>query len=327
MVAQPGRSAEMDQSQSTFALGSASRRNFLAATATASVVAAMPGVVPAAAAAIPGDKRMGMPRRSPASKTPLFMDDYPVAFVDRDEIGVLAGGARILVVDDDPAMRRMIVSYLNEHNLQAIAVAGRFGLMQALSGREPDLLILDLNLGDDDGMEILREMRSRSAVPIILITGNHREEIDQVLGLELGADDYIMKPFNLRGLLARVRAALRRRTMDRLSNAKQREVIFRFEGWTFDQRRRRLTSPMGEAVTLTKSDFALLSAFALKPRQILSRERLLQATHVYEHVFDRSIDVQILRLRRKIEDNPRTPRLIRTERGIGYIFDTDVEVA
>ena len=246
--------------------------------------------------------------------------------IDADEIGALARG-RILVVDDDPAIRRMIVGYLQDHNLQPTAVAGRPGLMQAFAGSEPDLVILDLNLGQDDGLEILRELRRRSVVPIILITGNRREEVDQVIGLELGADDYITKPFSLRELLARVRAALRRRSMDRLSNAKQREAIFRFEGWTFDQRRRKLTSPLGEAVTLTKSDFALLSAFVLKPREILSRERLLQSTRVYEDVFDRSIDVQILRLRRKIEPDPHAPRFILTERGIGYIFDADVEVA
>jgi DNA-binding response OmpR family regulator len=246
--------------------------------------------------------------------------------IDAGEIGALARG-RILVVDDDPAMRRMIVGYLQEHNLEPTAVAGRPGLMHALAGREPDLIILDLNLGEDDGLEILRELRTRSVVPIILITGNRREDIDQVIGLELGADDYITKPFSLRELLARVRAALRRRSMDRLSNAKQREAIFRFEGWTFDQHRRKLTSPLGEAVALTKSDFALLSAFVLKPRQILSRERLLQSTRVYEDVFDRSIDVQILRLRRKIEPDPQAPRFILTQRGIGYIFDADVEVA
>lgn len=242
------------------------------------------------------------------------------------EFSVAERSVRIIVVDDDPAMRRMIVSYLDEHNLPARGVEGRAGLMHLLASREPDLVILDLNLGEHDGLEILRELRTTSVVPVILITGNRKEDIDQVLGLELGADDYITKPFNMRGLLARVRATLRRRTMDRLSNAKQHEAVFRFEGWVFDQRRRRLTSPEGEAIPLTKSEFALLSAFVLKPREILSRERLLQSTRVFEDISDRSVDVQILRLRRKIEVDPGVPRFIRTERGTGYIFDVDIEV-
>jgi len=223
-------------------------------------------------------------------------------------------------------MQRMIVTYLNEHNLRASAVGGRQGLMHSLAVREPDLIVLDLHLGEDDGLEILRELRAKSVVPVILITGNRREEIDRVLGLELGADDYLTKPFGMRELLARLRATLRRRAMDRLSPAKHRGCSFRFAGWTFDQRQRELISPNGAAISLTKSEFALLSAFVQAPRRTLSREHLLQATRVHEDVYDRSIDVQILRLRRKLEDEPRAPRLIRTERGLGYKFDVEVEV-
>ena len=252
--------------------------------------------------------------------------EYPVALIEAPEFAAQAKAARVLVVDDDPAMQRVIVGYLTEHNMRATAVGGRQGLMHSIAVREPDLVVLDLHLGEDDGLEILRELRTRSVVPVILITGNRREEIDRVLGLELGADDYLTKPFGLRELLARVRATLRRRTMDRLSPARQRECTFRFAGWSFDQRQRELTSPDGEVVPLTKSEFALLSAFAQAPRRTLSREHLLQATRVHEDVFDRSIDVQILRLRRKLEDEPRAPRFIRTERGIGYKFDVDVEV-
>jgi len=246
--------------------------------------------------------------------------------VFNDTTQLTAKTTRVLIVDDDPAMQRMIVSYLTSHNLQATAVAGRSGLMHVLAVREPDLIVLDLHLGADDGLEILRELRNKSAVPVILITGNRREEIDRVLGLELGADDYLTKPFGLRELLARVRASLRRRTMDRMSPPKQHEHSFSFEGWFFNQRQRELTSPKGNAVALTKSEFALLSAFVQAPRRTLSRERLLHATRVHEDVFDRSIDVQILRLRRKLEDEPHAPRFIRTERGIGYKFDVDVEV-
>jgi DNA-binding response OmpR family regulator len=247
-------------------------------------------------------------------------------FVNTAEFTAQVKAARVLIVDDDPAMQRMIVSYLTEHNLRATAVSGRQGLMHSLAAREPDLIILDVHLGEDDGLEILRELRATSVVPVIFITGNRREEVDRVLGLELGADDYLTKPFGMRELLARVRAALRRRNMDRLSPVRARECTYRFEGWAFDQRQRELTSPAGESVPLTKGEFALLSAFVQAPRRTLSREHLLQATRVHEDVFDRSIDVQILRLRRKLEEDPRAPRFIRTERGIGYKFAVDVEV-
>jgi DNA-binding response OmpR family regulator len=234
--------------------------------------------------------------------------------------------ARILVVDDEPAMQRMIVNYLNEHNMRASAVSGRKGLVHTLAVREPDLVVLDLHLGEDDGLDLLRELRSKSIVPVILITGHRRDEIDRVVGLELGADDYITKPFGMRELLARIRATLRRRNMDSLTPARRTEHRYGFEGWQFDQRSRELTSPAGKTVSLTKGEFALLSAFVAAPRRALSREHLLQATRLHEDVFDRSIDVQILRLRRKLEDDPRAPRFIRTQRGIGYVFDADVRV-
>jgi DNA-binding response OmpR family regulator len=249
-----------------------------------------------------------------------------VTFIDNSEFTSQAKAARVMVVDDDPAMQRMIVAYLVEHNLRASAVSGREGLMRSITIREPDLVVLDLHLGEVDGLDILRELRARSVVPVILITGSRREELDRVLGLELGADDYLTKPFGLRELLARIRATLRRRSMDRMNPAKQRECTFRFAGWTFDQRQRELTSPAGKAVTLTKGEFALLSAFLQAPRRPLTREHLLQATRVHEDVLDRSIDVQILRLRRKLEDVPHAPRLIRTERGVGYRFDCEVEL-
>lgn len=249
-----------------------------------------------------------------------------MTFIDTTDFMAQTKTARVLIVDDDPAMQRMLVSYMGEHGLRASCVSGRQGLLQALAVREPDLILLDLHLGEDDGLDILRELRARSVVPVILITGNRREEVDQVVGLELGADDYVTKPFNLHALLARVRATLRRRDMDRLSPAKSREANFRFGGWCFDQRQRELVSPDGARVSLTKGEFALLSAFVQAPRRTLSREHLLQATRVYEDVFDRSIDVQILRLRRKLEIDPREPQFIRTERGLGYKFDVDVDV-
>ncbi len=244
-----------------------------------------------------------------------------------DDSVSISKAARILVVDDDLAMQRLLVNYIEDHHMRATAVSSRQALMHALSVREPDLVVLDLHLGDDDGLDMLRELRSKSVVPVILITGHRREEVDRVIGLELGADDYLVKPFSLRELLARMRAALRRRNMARLNPSRRRERRYRFAGWQLCQRQRQLISPAGEVKSLTKGEFALLSAFVDAPRRPLSREHLLQATRVHEDVYDRSIDVQILRLRRKLGKDARATSLIRTERGIGYVFDADVEVS
>jgi two-component system OmpR family response regulator len=235
-----------------------------------------------------------------------------------------AKAARVLIVDDDPLMQASIAAYLTEHGLRASAVSGRRGLLQALAAREPDLVLLDLPLGREDGLEVLRELRARSVVPVILFTSHACEEVDRVVGLELGADDYLDKSFGRRELLARIRAILRRRSMDRIRPAKPYEDRYYFEDWIFDQRQRTLTSLSGQAVALTKSDFTLLSAFVQAPGRTLTREHLLQATRIHENVFDRSIDVQILRLRRKLEKDPRAPRFIMTERGVGYRFDVKV---
>ncbi|WP_420137794.1 response regulator [Sphingomonas sp.] len=235
-------------------------------------------------------------------------------------------GARILVADRDADVRRNLTSLLAEHHFDVLTVKTHDRLMQVLAVREPDLLVLDLQIDADKGLELLREVRSRSAIPVIATTGDVDEEVDIVAGLELGADDYLLKPIDHRELLARIRSALRRRAMDRLNPAKQRGMIFRFAGWSFTPRERLLTSPDDNRVSLTKGEFALLSAFVQAPRVILSRERLLQATRLHEDVFDRSVDVQVLRLRRKIEEEPRAPRLILTERGVGYKLDAEVEI-
>jgi len=191
---------------------------------------------------------------------------------------------------------------------------------------DPDLVILDLRLGHEDGLDLLREIRSRSDVPIIIITGDRRDEIDRVVGLELGADDYVTKPFSLRELLARIRAVLRRREAGRaVSRQDPARGRWKFGGWQLDRCTRHLTDPNGTKVVLTKGEYALLTAFLDAPQRPLSRECLLQATRVHEDIFDRSIDVQILRLRRKLETDPSTPSMIRTERGIGYVFALPVE--
>lgn len=234
---------------------------------------------------------------------------------------------RALVVDDDPAMRQLLASYLGEHDVQVQTASSRQEMVARLRAGEPHLVILDLRLGTDDGLALLREIRARSDLPVIITTGHRRDEIDRVIGLELGADDYVVKPFSPRELLARIRTVLRRHEAWRAS---QRDsgtfATYRFDGWQLSTRTRRLTNPDGEAVMLTKGEYALLLAFVSAPQRPLSREHLLHATRVHEDVFDRSIDVQILRLRRKLEADPSQPRIIQTERGIGYVFALPVQV-
>jgi DNA-binding response OmpR family regulator len=235
--------------------------------------------------------------------------------------------AHILIVDDDPTMRHMVIDYLEGHNMRVVSASGRQEMARCFAESEPDLVILDLRLGEDDGFDLLREIRSRSDIPVIITTGHRRDEIDRVVGLELGADDYVIKPFGLRELLARIRAVLRRDARRPASPRDPARGRCRFGGWQLDRRNRRLTSPEGAPVALTKGEYATLMAFLDAPQRPLTREQLLQATRVHEDVFDRSIDVQILRLRRKLELDPSAPRIIRTERGVGYVFALPVEPA
>jgi DNA-binding response OmpR family regulator len=228
----------------------------------------------------------------------------------------------ILVVEDEDAIDDPLVAGLQREGYDVSRVATGEG---ALDASPADLVLLDLRLPDIDGLDVCRRLRERSRVPIIVLTARG-EEADRVVGLELGADDYLTKPFNLRELLARVRAVLRRFDVGRAAAPRDPERgRFRFSGWELDRRTRRLTDPSGAAVVLTKGEYALLLAFLDAPQRPLSREHLLQATRVHEDVFDRSIDVQILRLRRKLERDPSAPRFIQTERGVGYVFAVAVE--
>jgi len=220
----------------------------------------------------------------------------------------------------------MVANYLDGHNMRVVSSSNRDQMARHFAAAEPDLVILDLRLGDADGLDLLREIRSHFDVPVIIITGHRRDEIDRVVGLELGADDYITKPFGLRELLARIRAVLRRREAGRVATQRDLEQgRWTFGGWHLDRRTRRLTNPDGEHVALTKGEYGLLIAFLDAPQRPLSREQLLQATRVHEDVFDRSIDVQVLRLRRKLEADSSAPHVIRTERGVGYVFTLSVE--
>ena len=242
--------------------------------------------------------------------------------------------ARVLIVDDDPAMRRMVHDYLTENNLEVDTAAGRSEMATLLQQAEYSLIILDLKLGQDDGLDLLRELRTRSDLPVIVVTGHRRDEIDRVVGLELGADDYVTKPFSLRELLARIRVILRRAEAARVAVVNEAQAgstkggswrVYHFGGWSLDRRTRQLRNPSGEQVALTNGEHTLLVAFLDAPQRPLSREQLLQATRMHENIYDRSIDVQILRLRRKLETDTSAPRMIQTERGVGYVFALAVE--
>jgi two-component system OmpR family response regulator len=233
---------------------------------------------------------------------------------------------RVLVADDDRESRTAIVDFLERHNVRAVAAAGRQELTECLMEDCHDLVILDLQFGNQNDFTLLPEIRSRSKGLAIIGIGRGRDEVDCVIGLELGADDYLAKPFGLRELLARIRAILRGR--DRPWRSKELvagRAGYRFADWRLDPGRRRLIEPQGAAVRLSKGEYVLLMAFIEGAQRTLSREQLLQATRVHADVFDRSIDVQVLRLRRKLEIDPGNPKILRTVRGVGYVFNAPVE--
>jgi two-component system OmpR family response regulator len=234
----------------------------------------------------------------------------------------------ILIVDDDPAMRQLVSGYLQENEVQVTAVATGAEMAQTLAERAIDLVVLDLRLAAEDGMELARRLREESAMPIIILTGK-QDEADRVMGLELGADDYVLKPFSPRELLARIRAVLRRYQTARevLPAKSDKRRGYRFAGWELNLGSRRLSSPEGSRIELSLGEFNLLQAFCAAPQRVLSREQLLDLSRLNgAEVYDRSIDVQVLRLRRKIEPDPARPQYICTERGAGYVFSVPVEV-
>ena len=234
----------------------------------------------------------------------------------------------ILAVDDDPAMRKLVADYLHDNDLRVTAVATGAEMAQAFAEHAIDLVMLDLRLVGEDGMQLARRLRAESAVPIIIVTGK-QDEADRVMGLELGADDYVMKPFSPRELLARIRAVLRRYKVARdvLGCGGEKRRAYRFAGWELNLGSRRLITPDGRRVELTHGLFNLLQAFCAAPQRVLTREQLLDLSRLNgAEVFDRSVDGQILRLRRKIERNPVQPQYITTERGTGYVFNVPVEV-
>jgi two-component system OmpR family response regulator len=232
--------------------------------------------------------------------------------------------SRIAVVEDDPEISRTVVNYLNDNGFEVEAARSGRDLDRVLSsGGKIDCVILDVGLPGEDGLSICRRLRGKSAIPIIMVTGRGTET-DRIVGLELGADDYLPKPFNPRELLARVRAVIRRSTAPDQQAAPTPEVVM-FEGWKLDMARRQLFAPDGAPRSLTSGEFNILAIFCQNPRKVLSRDDLLDMLHGRAAaVFDRSIDVQISRLRRKIETNLKDPSFIKTVRYGGYFFTPQV---
>jgi DNA-binding response OmpR family regulator len=211
--------------------------------------------------------------------------------------------------------------------MRCTTVASGKELADVMARETVDLVVLDVRLQGEDGMQIARKLRDDSAIPILMLTGR-AEEADRVMGLELGADDYLTKPFSPRELLARIRALLRRaQAKATVADAMAKVRAYRFGGWELNLGLRKLKSPKGGTVELTNGEFRILTAFLSAPQRVLSRDQLLELSRVHAaEVYDRSIDIQILRLRRKIEVDPAHPKFITTERGAGYVFAATVDV-
>jgi two-component system, OmpR family, response regulator len=235
-----------------------------------------------------------------------------------------APSPRILVVDDDPGLREVLVDYLGQHGFEAMGAASAAEMDRQLEHRPPDLVVLDLMMPGEDGLSACRRLIARGGPPVVMLSAMG-EETDRIVGLELGADDYLPKPCNPRELLARVRAVLRRRAGPEAPGASAAEPVLAFDGRTLNLLRRELTRPDGTVTVLSAGEFALLKAFAESPRRVLSRDQLLERARGSEtEVFDRAMDVQISRLRKKLADaDGRDP--IQTLRGEGYMFDATVD--
>lgn len=239
------------------------------------------------------------------------------------ESQTLKADAHILIVDDDKEIRDLLQEFFRKHGMRA-SVARDEDEMQAELRRAPvDLIVLDVMLPGRSGLDICRDLRIRSTVPIIMLTAV-TETIDRVVGLEMGADDYVPKPFDPRELLARTRAVLRRPSA---SGANHRSVpqVYKFAGWTLDAARRRLLRPDDVRVELTTAEFNLLHTLVRSGQRVLSREQLVELSNQSgDYSYDRSVDILVSRLRRKMEDDPRSPRLVMTVRGGGYQFVPEV---
>ena len=226
----------------------------------------------------------------------------------------------ILIVDDDAEIRNLLRDYLTRNGMRAEAVGDGRAMRTALRNGRYDLVILDLMLPGEDGLTLCRDLRAHSNLPVIMLTARG-EDTDRIVGLEMGADDYVPKPFNPRELLARIKAVLRRAqslpSSAPMANAKR----LRFAGWTLDLTTHQLSSPKGVVTPLSSGEYRLLCVFLEHPNRVLSRDQLLELAHNRGwEPFDRSIDIRIARIRRKVERDPGKPQVIKTVRGAGYIY-------
>ncbi len=233
----------------------------------------------------------------------------------------------ILVVDDDAEIRQLLKVYLEKHGLRASTAENGLAMWQQLKQASIDLIVLDLMMPGEDGLSLCRKLRTDSPIPIIMLTALG-EETDRIVGLEMGADDYLAKPFNPRELLARINSVLRRsRHLPESAMQSEPKGKLHFAGLTLDTVTRQLTSSEGTAVPLSGGEYRLLRVFLDRPNRVLSRDQLLELVSGKEAVpYDRSIDVQVGRLRKRLGDDSRKPRLIKTVRSAGYVFSSDVEV-
>lgn len=226
----------------------------------------------------------------------------------------------IVVVEDDEVTRAKLSGYLEAVGHRVSEAEDGKSMRDVLARDAADLILLDINLPGEDGLDLTRQIRSRSDVGIILVSGR-TDDIDRIIGLEIGADDYVTKPFNSRELLARVKAVLRRRA----TGGGPPVPVKRFAGWSFDTATRRLDSPHGERVPLTRAEYELLSAFVARPGIVLTRDRLLsQITHRSSDPSDRTVDVLVRRLRQKMEPDPKVPEILVTAHGEGYILAAEI---
>ena len=231
----------------------------------------------------------------------------------------------VLIVDDDETVRQLVDQYLAQNDFRVSGASRGAELMGALGGQVFVLVLLDLRLRGEDGMQLLRQVRAQSQIPVIILTGR-TEEADRVMGLELGADDYLTKPFSPRELLARIRTVLRRTHAGQEVHGAPVCRAYRLPGWELNLRTRRLTGADGAEVALSNGEFNLLAALLASANRVVTRDQLIEMSRRYDNeVYDRAVDVQILRLRRKLERNPAEPQIILTERGAGYRIAVPVE--
>jgi len=233
-------------------------------------------------------------------------------------------GPHILIVDDHREMRDLVSRALAKEGFRISTAPDGKAMRKVLSDANIDLILLDLMLPGEDGLSLCRSLRAESNVPIIMLTAKG-DEVDRVIGLEMGADDYLPKPFGSRELIARIRAVLRRNQAREPAVIQDKPKRYRFERWTFDVDKRELLADDGVAVPLSTGEFDLLLALVEHPQRMLSRDQLLDlARHRSANAFDRSMDTQVSRLRKKVERDPAAPAIIKTVWGGGYIFTPDV---